>query len=206
MRLLAKGGLGATFQLAVMLLLAMLTLWLARTIDLGAFDAPRAVTHEPDYIVDRFTMTRLSDSGEPHYALSAARMLHYPDDDTSHLDAPSLRQLNSANPDLRISARRGVLTAGGDIAHLHDTVEVFRAGARSAGKATDDLRITTAYLRILPDDDRADTPERVRIDNGKSVLTGTGMDFDNRYRHVRLRSAVNASFEKSGDARKNPGK
>ena len=74
-----KGGpratLGAILPLAIMLLLAMLTLWLDRTVELTTAAAvPRTVTHEPDYIVEKFNLQRLSADGEPRYRLSAARM------------------------------------------------------------------------------------------------------------------------------------
>ena len=197
MKLIPRGGAGALFPLAIMLLLAMLTLWLARTIDLSSGAEAPPANREPDYIVEKFTLTRLSDSGQPRYALSAERMLHLPADDQSYLTKPILRQLQPGKPELRITSDRGIVTAGGETAHLHDHVELFRAAeAPVAGKGGGTaMRVTTTYLRVVPDQDRADTPAAVRVEQGQSVLNGTGMDFDNRYRRFRLHADIRASYE-----------
>ena len=196
MKLIPRGGAGALFPLAIMLLLAMLTLWLARTIDLSVQVEPAPANREPDYIVEKFTLTRLSDTGQPRYSLTADRMLHIPADDQSYLTRPNLRQLQPGKPELRITAERGIVTAGGETAYLHDNVELYRAAeAPTAGKGGGTaMRITTTYLRVVPDEDRADTPAPVRVEQGQSVLNGTGMDFDNRYRQFRLHADIRASY------------
>jgi lipopolysaccharide export system protein LptC len=201
MKILPRGGAGALLPLFVMLMLAALTMWLSRTIVLTAPESAAAPQHEPDYIVDKFTLTRLSDTGIARYRLAAERMVHFADDDSSHLTLPRLTQLQPGKPDTRVRADRGVIDSGGDIAHLYDNVEMFQAGTRGKGTASsgsDDMRITTSYLRVRADADRADTPAPVRIEQGSSVLTGTGMDYDNRYRRFQLASRVTASFRQGG--------
>ena len=199
MRVLPRGGLGAVFPLVIMLLLAMLTLWLARTSGLAGQEGAALENIEPDYIVEKFTLIRLSDTGQPRYALSADKMIHMPADDTSLLTKPALRQIQVGQPEVRISADRGVITSGGEVAHLRDNVEVFRAAeAQKSGKgASEAMRVTTSYLRVMPDLDRADTPDRVRIEQGLSILNGTGMDFDNRYRRIQLHADIRASFQQN---------
>ena len=181
--------------LVIMLLLAMLTLWLDRTVELAVPSAPRQVTHDPDYTVDKFVLTRLSETGEPRYALAAARMLHYPDDDTSHLIKPLLTQSQPGKPETRINAGRGLVSADGREVRLFDQVDLLK-GAERGAKEAEELRVRTSYLRVLPDDDKADTPERVVIERGRSTLAGTGMDFDNRYRRIQLQRAVTGVFER----------
>ena len=58
------------------------------------------------------------------------------------------------------------------------------------------MRVTTSYLRVLPDQDRADTAAPVRIEQSGSTMLGTGMELDNRYRRFRLLSAVNVTYKK----------
>ena len=194
MKLVPSGGLGALFPLLVMLLLAMLTLWLARTIVPMTASAP-AINRDPDYIVDKLSLLRLSVEGTPRYLLTADKMVHFPNDDSSHLERPALRQLQPGKPEIRFSAARGIVTAGGDVVHLRDEVEILRAGqARGGGTRGEDLRITTSYLRLLPDADRADTTATVVVAQGQSTLMGKGMDFDNRYRRFDLKSEVSARY------------
>jgi lipopolysaccharide export system protein LptC len=190
-----SSSLGAVLPLVIMLLLAMLTLWLDRTVELAVPPAPRQVTHEPDYTVDKFILTRLSETGEPRYALAATRMLHYPDDDTSHLTRPLLTQSQPGKPETRINAGRGMVSADGREVRLFDQVELLK-GAERGAKDAEELRVRTSYLRVRPDDDKADTPERVVIERGRSTLAGTGMDFDNRYRRIQLQQAVTGVFER----------
>ena len=189
-------GLGVLVPLAILLMLVMLTTWLNRTVELAAPAAPRPVTHDPDYTVQNFTVVRLSDIGETRYSLTAKQLIHYPDDDTSHLILPVLKQLQPGKPEVRVRADRGLSAMQGEEIRLYDNVEIFRAGDKKATsqEAAEDLRITTSYLRVLPDSDHADTPAQVVIENGASVLVGTGMDFDNRYRRAYLHSAVKGTY------------
>jgi len=198
MRILPRGGAGTFFPLAILLLLAMLTFWLAHDSAVDDRDAPAPQSRDPDYIVERFTLTSLSETGAQRYVLSSQKMVHLPGDDSSLLTRPVLRQAQPGQPETRIRADRGVVTSGGEIAHLHDNVEVLRAGEPAGANrpGSSEMRVTTSYLRVLPDQDRADTAAPVRIEQAGSTLLGTGMELDNRYRRFRLLSAVSATYKK----------
>ena len=190
-------GLAVLVPLTILLLLVMLTTWLNRTIELSAPAPVKPITHDPDYIVSNFNVVRLSDIGETRYSLTAKQLIHYPDDDTTHLVHPLLKQLQPGKPETRVRADRGLSTTQGEEIRLYDNVEIFRAGEKKTGgkqSESEDLRVTTSYLRAFPDADTADTPAQVVIENGASVLIGTGMDFDNRYRKMRLHSAVKGTY------------
>ena len=71
----------------MLLLLAGLTLWLERT------SQPENVVsgktrHDPDYIVNNFTIRRFDAQGKLFQTLSAKEMRHYPDDDSTEADLP----------------------------------------------------------------------------------------------------------------------
>ena len=190
-------GLSVLVPLTILLMLVMLTTWLNRTVELSTPAPQRAPTHDPDYTANNFTIVRLSDIGEIHYVLTAKGLIHYPDDDTAHLRQPVLRELQPGVPEVRLSADRGITTSGGEEVRLYENVEIFRAGDNkpgAKGSGTEDVRANTSYLRARPDEDIADTPERVVIHDGASILTGTGMDASNRYRTMRLRSAVTGTY------------
>lgn len=198
MRLLPRGAAGAAFPLGIMLLLAFLTLWLERTIELATPEVRRSAVDTPDFIVERFTLTRLGEDGARRYSVAATRMTHVPDNDTSFLTDLTVTQPLAGRADLSVRADRGVMLAGGEVMHLHDNVNLFRPGAPAAGgnPAGADLRMHTSYLRVVPDSDQADTPEPVRIEEGTSVLRGRGMRFDNRYRRFALDSEVRAVYNR----------
>lgn len=202
MKLLPRGGAGALFPLAILLLLAMLTFWLARDIVNGDWSGSPPQSGDPDYIVERFTLTSLTETGAQRYILTSDKMVHLPGDDSSLLTRPVLRQTPAGQPETRVRADRGVVTSGGEIAHLYDNVEVLRAGeaATANRRASNEIRMTTSYLRVLPDQDRADTPAPVRIEQSGSTMIGTGMELDNRFRRFRLLSAVNVIYKKEESA------
>ena len=192
----ARRSIGAVLPLTILLLLALLTFWLDRTVELSSSRPASPITHEPDYVVDKFVIQRLSETGDPHYVLSSARMVHYPDDDSSHLEFPKLVQAQPGKPETHVSAKRGLVSSDGKEVRLYENVELFRAAEKTSQGAGEEMRVRTEYLRVLPDSDRADTHERVRIEQGKTVLSGTGMLFDNRYRRIDLQSAVSVVFER----------
>ena len=196
MNVLQRRSIGAVLPLAILLLLAMLTFWLDRTVELNSTKTASPLTHEPDYVVDNFVIKRLSDAGAPRYLLSSKRMLHFPDDDSSHLELPKLVQGQPGQTETRVTAKRGVVSADGKEVKLYESVELFKAGEKTPQSQTSDMRVRTEYLRVVPDEDKADTPQRVVIEQGKTVLSGTGMAFDNRYRKIELQSAVTGTFER----------
>ncbi|MGH8721571.1 MAG: LPS export ABC transporter periplasmic protein LptC, partial [Burkholderiales bacterium] len=70
------------FPLVLMLALALLSFWLERAA--RQEPAPSVLErHDPDYSVEQFTITDFSRAGAPESTLSAAKMVHYPDDDTT---------------------------------------------------------------------------------------------------------------------------
>lgn len=149
-------------------------------------DAPRAPAHEPDYFVEGLALTRLNREGQPVFRMSADRMLHYPDDDSSEFVRPTLVSLDPVKPLVTLRAERGMATSGGQQTHLHDAVRLTRAahGDQPA------LRIDTDYVLVLPDEDLARTDRPVRITYGASSLTGVGMEFDNAARVLKVQSRV----------------
>ena len=139
---------GAILPLVIMLLLAMLTFWLDRTIDLTAPHVAGAPTHDPDYIVDKFNLKRLSAIGEPRYLLTAERMIHFPDDDSSQLTQPRLVQAQPGKSETRISAVRGLVSADGREVKLYEQVELFKAGEKTPTGPLDDRPVIGVISRV----------------------------------------------------------
>ena len=69
----------------------------------------------------------------------------------------------------------------------------WQAGVALGGALA--MSSTAILVKLLAD--RADTPARVRVDQGGSVLTGTGMEFDNRYRRFKLHADIHAVYQQS---------
>lgn len=180
------------FTLGLAAGLAMLTLWLERTVNAPAGGRPDPSLHNPDFIVERFTATTLDKSGRPESRLIANRMVHYPDDETTELEEPHLLQLPGDGPPVRITAERGTVTKDGEEVRLYGNVVVVReaAGARA------ELRMETAYLQVFPKEELAVTPESVVITEGRSRLAGVGMEYNNKTRQFTLKARVTGTLDR----------
>ncbi|MGP1675882.1 MAG: LPS export ABC transporter periplasmic protein LptC [Burkholderiales bacterium] len=176
-----------------MLLLALAagSLWLERAVQAPERDKSGKTRHDPDFIAEDFGITKMSTTGKPEYSLSAARMLHYPDDESTDIVAPRLVQrLDNAAP-IVIRADRGRISKNGDEANFYGNVVVVR----EADRGRSELRVQTEYLQILPDRDLARTDKPVIITEGRSRLAGVGMELNNKTRQFALLSQVRGSFD-----------
>jgi lipopolysaccharide export system protein LptC len=178
------------FPLVLMLALALLSFWLERT----ARQAPAASTpqrHDPDYSVEQFSITDFSRAGVPASTLSAAKMVHYPDDDTTALVAPRLVQSSPDQPRLVLSADRGMLSRDGDEVFLHDNVVLLREALAESAPS----RMQSSFLHVMRTRSLVRTDREVRISERGRTLVGLGMEYDNGSRQLTLQAQVRGSFE-----------
>lgn len=179
------------FPLLLMLALAAASLWLERAVQAPERDNSGKTRHDPDFVAEEFGITKIGATGKPEYVLSAARMLHYPDDESTHVLAPRLVQHHDNASPVVIRADRGMIAKNGAEANFHGNVVVVReAGPREA-----ELRVQTEYLQIIPDRDLARTDKPVIIAQGRSRLSGIGLEFNNKTRQFTLRSQVRGTLD-----------
>ncbi len=179
------------FPLLLILALAAASLWLERAVQAPEYDRSGRSRHDPDFIAENFSIVKMNASGKAEYTLSAERMLHFPDDESTSVVAPRLVQRHASAPAIVVRADRGLVSKNGDEASFQGNVVVVR----EAGKGQNELRVQTEYLQVLPDRDLARTDRQVVITEGRSRLAGTGMDLNNKTRQFTLRSQVRGTFD-----------
>ena len=179
------------FPLLLMLVLAAASLWLERTVQAPERDNSGKTRHDPDFVAEDLGITKIGAAGKPEYILSAARMLHYPDDGSTDIVAPRLVQRHDSAAPIVIRADRGLISRNGDEASFFGNVVVVR----EAGLGRSELRVQTEYLQIVPDLDLAHTDKPVIIIEGRSRLSGVGMEFNNKTRQFALLSQVRGTFD-----------
>ena len=178
------------FPLVLMLALAMLSFWLERTVR-EEEGHPSLRRHDPDYIVQRFTITTYDGAGTAQSVLSAEKMVHYPDDDSTDLVAPHVVQSRPNEPRMTLTATRGALSQDGADVFLYDDVRVVR----EADAERPETRMRTSFLHIVPAKSLVLTDRDVAIDEEGRSLTGRGMEFDNGSGQLSLRERVRGSFD-----------
>ena len=172
-----------------MLALALLTFYLERTVR-DEESAPALRRHDPDYMVNNFTTTTYNREGAVETVMSAARMVHYPDDDTTEVFSPRMVQTKPNEPRLTVSAQRGQLSRDGDEIFLYGDVVLVRDAAGERPQT----RMTTEFLHILRERSLVRSDREVKIVEGGRLLQGRGMEYNNGSRELLLRSEVQARF------------
>lgn len=179
------------FPLALMVALAGLTFWLERLVREEEGLHPSLRRHDPDYIVDNLTHTRFNAQGRVESTLVAAKMLHYPDDDTTDLVAPRVVQTKPDQPRVTVTADRGALSQDGAEVFLYDNVVLVREG----GPDRSETRIRTSFMHVVQARSVIATDRDVVITGDDRVLSGRGMEFHTDSKELFLRERVRGRFE-----------
>jgi len=178
------------FPLLLMLALALLTFWLERTVR-EEQGLPSLRRHDPDYFVDNFEIRRFNLAGAQESSLSAAKMIHYPDDDSTELVAPRMVQTRPDEPRMTVTADRGTLSRNGDEVFLYDNVLLVREGEPERSET----RMRTSFMHVVQARSLMRTDREVVITEGDRVLSGRGMEYYNDSKQLFLRERVRGRFE-----------
>lgn len=187
-----RGSLLSLLPLLLAGLLAGLTYWLDHVVqsDTGP-NADRR--HDPDYFVDNFTVRRFGPDGTLQHTVTADRMVHFPDDDTTEVISPHL--VYETPPKTDITARTAWLDSKGTHVRLNDDVRIVRAASGDQPETV----ITTSVLYVTPDDETAYTKAPVVITRGNNVVTGVGLEANNKTEVAVLSGPVHGTFYRSKD-------
>ncbi len=150
--------------------LAVTTQWLVSTL---ATDETKKSSeqHKMDYYLKDFTTTLMGEDGRPEKRLSATRMIHYPDDDSTELEQPILTTFEKNIPKWTIQSETGWLSGDGELLLLQGKVTMDRPKSADA----DQVHIVTRNLRVQPEQDYAETEESITITEPKNWITSKGM-------------------------------
>ena len=185
------------FPLLLVIALAAVTFWLERTVQMATPTQRDTARNDPDLIAHGVKSLQLDASGRLDSTLAAAKMVHFPVDDSTELTQPRLVQLREKEPAIRVRADRGTATKDGEEVRLYDNVVV----TRDATAERAEMRAETSFLQVFPNEKVARTPERVVITEGGSRLAGTGMVVNARTEQMTLEADVAGTFVRSGRAR-----
>ena len=151
----------------------------------------KEVRHDVDFTIEHLSSTSLDEQGMPRSTLSAEKMWHFSDDDTTHLQMPNFVSAKVNQPPVNITAKLGTLSSNNEDVFMHDDVVITRTDP----KTLNEMRFETDYLHISPNKDMAETDHPVLMYDGKNIVSAVGLLFDNQARTVRLLSQVRAKHE-----------
>lgn len=166
------------------------TYWLNQQAQPEPVKPDGSTRHDPDSIVENFSAVKLNEQGTPYFIMSAAKMLHYPDDDSTALEAPRLTLLAEDSPPLLAKAESGSISRKGDELLLQGSVEVLRGAAEEQ----DQLKLQTESLNIIPDQDLASSDKAVTLTEANSTVNAIGLELNNKTRTIKLLSKVRSEY------------
>jgi len=182
-----------TFPLALLMLLALLTFWINRSVQPPAPRLDGSSRHDPDYIMSNFVTTQTDINGDLRYKLAAVEMRHFPDNDTTELQRPRYTQFAIGKPYTEVQGLRGFVSTDGEEIKLLDNVKVTRQAYAGKGEMT----VETDYLNIRPNDELVTTDRPVVIRQApKTVIYATGMIYEKKQHTVTLLHKVRAHYER----------
>jgi lipopolysaccharide export system protein LptC len=122
--------------------------------------------------------------------MSAKKMQHYPDDDTTHLEAPQLLSLTAEHPPMRMTAQNGEISHKGDEVFLRDDVTIVRP----AFAKQSELTFKTSYLHVLPNNNTADSNQPVTLVDDRTNMEANGMELNYQTHVVQFLSRVKTVY------------
>jgi len=182
----------ALLLLAFGSLLAAASFWALEIALRGGDEAqPKTARTDPDYVIEEFSYTRLAPNGKAQYLITGSKLVHYPADDSSVIERPTVRSFSAKSSPMTLRAQRATITQQQHELHLYDEVRLERPQTRGA----ESLVVESDYMLALPDNDLVKTDQPVVIRVGESRLAGTGMVADNAKRQLTLQSRVTGFYE-----------
>lgn len=172
-------------------MLVAFTFWLDQLVQPVATGPGSASRHDPDYAVDGLSALRMNESGAAGYTLSAAKMVHFPDDDTTLLTTPRFVSLGEAKAPITITARQALVSSNGDDVYFQDDVRVTRAAFGDSSE----LLMQTVYLHVIPDDKIAKTDHPVTITDSATTVTAVGLELNSETRVMKLLAKVHGTYD-----------
>lgn len=186
----------AWFPIFLLAALAALTFWLDSFVRPPPAAGSAAARHDPDYIVDGLSAVRIDEKGSVKYTLNAERMVHYPDDDTTHLRRPRFVSYATAQSPVAITSREGLVSSEGENLYFREDVVVTRAPYAKRSE----LVVRTEYLHVIPDSNIARTDRPVTITDANTTVHAVGLELNAETQVLRLLSRVRGIYHDSSKA------
>jgi lipopolysaccharide export system protein LptC len=197
-----RGRLTTAAPLLLAGMLAGLTFWLDRFVQGPERDVVGPSRHDPDYIVEGLSAVHMGETGTAHYSLSALKLVHYPDDDSTLLTSPKFVSYGPSDVTVTITASEGVVSAKGDHVYFQDDVRVTRAAFEGASE----LVMRTSFLHVAPDHHIAKTDRSVTLTDDVNTVTAEGFEMNNETRVIKLLSNVRGRYDPSRSPRGKSGR
>ncbi|WP_313705447.1 LPS export ABC transporter periplasmic protein LptC [Massilia sp.] len=156
--------------------------WLLQALQSEDTDNLGNAGNEPDYIVENFSLVRMTESGQPRYLVSGERLAHHPVSDVSEVSKPVVESMAPGRPRMTMHADRAQIHHQENRIELIDNVDIVRP----ATPASEAMRARTSALTVLADEEIVRTDRPVQMELGASTVNSVGLVAENPTQKVHL--------------------
>jgi len=148
----------------------------------------------PDAWIEEMSLQAMDSAGKPVYNMTAAHMVHYPENDRIELTTPRVDIKRPDGSEWQVSAMQGESTTNGSQIWLQGDVNIVHRSEDSHNS----LHITTRDLLVKPVEQMAETENEASIVSTHYRLEATGLTADFKTGQVKLHSRVKGRIDAAG--------
>ena len=176
--------------------LALGTYWLVRSTPVPAQASPSApVRHEPDYLMNKFSVKNYDGSGRLKSEIVGAQARHYPDVDTLEIDGVRIRAYDESGQLTLATASRALINGDASELQLFGDARVVRESvADKAGVIQPRLEFRGELLHAFMKTERVLSPQPLQLTQGQDQFTADSMEFDNLAQVMQLTGRVRGTL------------
>ena len=179
--------------------LALATYWLVHNAPaIGTPTAPLAVTHEPDYFMNGFSVRTFDAAGRVRSEVLGDKARHYPDTQWLEIDAIRIKSYDDKGRLTTATAARGLTNEdSSEVQLLGNALVVREATAPNAGTASPRMEYRGEFLHAFMTTERVLSHKPVVITRGNDRFSADTLDYDNVDQVIQLRGRVHGTLDPS---------
>lgn len=167
--------------IVLMGVLALGTYWLVRNSPVfGAQEAAKAVRHDVDYFMRKFTLKSFGENGQLKSEIYGIEGRHYADTDTLEIDQPRVRSISPEGRLVTSTGNRGLSNGDASEVQLVGNARVVREAALDASGITlPRMEFQGEFLHAYVNEERVKSHKPVVLTRGGDQFTGDTFAYDN---------------------------
>lgn len=172
--------------------LALGTYWLVRNSPVfNDQEAPKAVKHEIDYFMRKFTIKSFGETGQLKSEIYGVEGRHYPDSDTLEIDQPRILSISDAGRPVTSTGNRALSNGDGSEVQLMGNARVVREAVPGTdGKVLPRMEFQGEFLHAFVNEERVKSHLPVVLIRGADQFSGDTFTYDNMSGIAELKGRV----------------
>ena len=187
-----------TLYLPILLMgvLALGTYWLVRSTPVfTSAQVDQAQRHEPDYLVQKFSVKNFDANGRLKNEMFGFEARHFPDTDTLEIEQFRIHNFNEKGHAIIATSKRAVINSdASEVQLIGDAMVVREAIVGKSGETTPRLSFRGEFLHAYIEAERVKSHKPVELTRGNDQFTADSLDYDNFEQVMKLQGRVHGTL------------